>query len=258
MGGSEKKPFASSLVHDTFERPRTAAAAPGKVTLVEQLQRKMSAAPAGTERFSYSSAVQRKAAAPADASQAVHAAAERGIAGGSTALPYADQIQRAFGHHDIGNIQAHTDGAAADSAGAMGAQAFATGDHVAFAGTPDLHTAAHEAAHVVQQRGGVQLKGGVGEVGDAYERHADQVAARVVAGESAQDLLDQHAPASRGSSGGSAGGNGPVQHFKAACIDLHDLEIGSGGVALIPADVTSGRKLDVSYSKEGRLEFLCL
>jgi hypothetical protein len=144
----------------------------------------------------------------------VHAAAEHGIAGGSTALPYADQIQRAFGHHDIGNIQAHTDGAAVAAAGAMGAQAFATGDHVAFAGTPDLHTAAHEAAHVVQQRGGVQLKGGVGEVGDTYERHADQVADRVVAGESAQELLDQHAPASRGSSGGSAGGNGPVQHFK--------------------------------------------
>ncbi len=38
-----------------------------------------------------------------------------------------------------------------------------------------------------------------------------------------------------------------------ACIDLHDLEIGSGGVALIPTDVTNGRKLAVSYSKEGRL-----
>jgi len=94
----------------------------------------------------------------------------------------------------------------------MGAQAFATGNHVAFAGTPDLHTAAHEAAHVVQQRGGVQLKGGVGEVGDAYERHADQVADRVVAGENAQDLLDQHAPAGGASSSGSAGGGkGPVQ-----------------------------------------------
>jgi hypothetical protein len=51
----------------------------------------------------------------------------------------------------------------------MGAEAFATGDQVAFGAAPDLHTAAHEAAHVVQQRQGVQLKGGVGEVGDAYE-----------------------------------------------------------------------------------------
>jgi hypothetical protein len=49
----------------------------------------------------------------------------------------------------------------------MGAEAFATGNHVAFAGTPDLHTAAHEAAHVVQPRSGVQLTGGAGEVGHA-------------------------------------------------------------------------------------------
>ena len=41
--------------------------------------------------------------------------------------------------------------------------------------------------------------------------------------------------------------------WDAACIDLHDLEIGSGGVALLPTDVTNGRKLAVAYSKEGRL-----
>lgn len=58
----------------------------------------------------------------------------------------------------------------------MGAEAFATGDRVAFAGSPDLHTAAHEAAHVVQQRAGVQLKGGVGEAHDRYEQHANAVA----------------------------------------------------------------------------------
>ena len=39
------------------------------------------------------------------------------------------------------------------------------------------------------QRGGVQLKSGVGDVGDSHERNADAVADRVVAGESAADLL---------------------------------------------------------------------
>lgn len=39
----------------------------------------------------------------------------------------------------------------------------------------------------------------------------------------------------------------------AACIDLHDLELGSGGVALLPTDFTNGRKLAAVYSKEGRL-----
>jgi hypothetical protein len=39
----------------------------------------------------------------------------------------------------------------------------------------------------------------------------------------------------------------------AACIDLHDLELGAAGVALLPTDFTNGAKLAVSYSKEGRL-----
>jgi hypothetical protein len=175
--------------------------APGKRSLTEQL----SPAP-------HTAAVQQKANAPTGDTSSVHAAAEQGIAGSSTPLPFANEIQRAFGHHDISGVQAHTDGAAAAGAGAMGAQAFATGNHIAFAGTPDLRTAAHEAAHVVQQRGGVQLKGGVGAVGDTYEQHADSVADRVVAGESAQDLLDQHAPAGGGR--GSTGDGAPVQHFK--------------------------------------------
>jgi hypothetical protein len=83
----------------------------------------------------------------------------------------------------------------------MGAQAYATGNHVVLGGNADLHTAAHEAAHVVQQRSGVQLKGGVGQVGDAYEQHADAVADRVVQGKSADDLLGALAPSGRGGAG---------------------------------------------------------
>ena len=49
-------------------------------------------------------------------------------------------------------------GDAAQAAGDLGAKAFATGNKVGFADAPDLHTAAHEAAHVVQQRSGVSLK----------------------------------------------------------------------------------------------------
>jgi Domain of unknown function (DUF4157) len=72
------------------------------------------------------------------------------------------------------------------------ARAYATGDQVAFAAQPDLHTAAHEAAHVMQQRGGVQLKGGLGLEGDEHEAHADAVADRVVRGEPAADLLARY------------------------------------------------------------------
>jgi hypothetical protein len=121
----------------------------------------------------------------------VHEAAARGVATPSQALPHADRIQQLFGRHDVSSIQAHVGGEAAATAGAMGARAYATGNHVVLGQATDLHTVAHEAAHVVQQRGGVQLKGGVGQAGDSYERHADHVADAVVAGRSAEGLLDR-------------------------------------------------------------------
>lgn len=120
----------------------------------------------------------------------VHAAAAHGIQGGGGALPHAAAIQQAFGRHDVSGVQAHVGGKAAEAAASMGAEAYATGNSVAFGKSPSLHTAAHEAAHTVQQRAGVSLAGGVGKSGDAYERHADAVADRVVAGKSAEGLLD--------------------------------------------------------------------
>jgi hypothetical protein len=107
-----------------------------------------------------------------------------------------------FGHHDVSGVRAHVGGAAAQASDRIGASAYATGSSVAFRESPDLHTAAHEAAHVVQQRGGVQLRGGVGEQGDAYEQHADAVADAVVAGQPAAGLLDQMGPAGASAHGG--------------------------------------------------------
>jgi hypothetical protein len=168
--------------------PAMPAIAPGKSTLVSQVQKR-----SGSVSVEGASANQ---GTPAELGSSVHAAAEQGISGNSGPLPFAESIQPLFGGHDIGDIRAHTDASAAAGARAMGAEAFATGNHVAFGGAPDLHTAAHEAAHVVQQRAGVHLKGGVGEAGDAYERNADAVADRVVQGRSAHDLLP--APATSG------------------------------------------------------------
>src|SRR5262249_9399733 len=76
-----------------------------------------------------------------------------------------------------------------------------------FHDAPDLHTAAHEAAHIVQQRAGVHLKGGVGQSGDAYERHADEVADLVVQGKPADRALDKMA-------GGGGGGRGAGLQLK--------------------------------------------
>jgi hypothetical protein len=129
-----------------------------------------------------------------------HAIADEGVASGGGALPHADQIAASFGRHApaVHGISAHVGGKAAEATGALGAEAYANGNSVAFAKSPDLHTAAHEAAHVVQQRAGVQVAGGVGAEGDSYEAHANEVADRVVAGKSAEDVLDTMATQSGG------------------------------------------------------------
>lgn len=138
-----------------------------------------------------SSSVQMAAGGPPP--DDVHRVAASGVSGTGGDLPYMDRIQASFGGHDVSGIRAHTGGAAGEATRALGAQAYATGNDVAFGSSPSLHTAAHEAAHVVQQRGGVQLKGGVGSAGDVYERHADAVADLVVQGKSAEGLLDDYA-----------------------------------------------------------------
>ncbi|MEO8707112.1 MAG: DUF4157 domain-containing protein, partial [Kofleriaceae bacterium] len=113
--------------------------------------------------------------------------------GAGSSLPHGEAIQRSFGRHDVSGIAATVGGPAATSSAAMGASAYAVGNRVAFAESPDLRLAAHEAAHVVQQRAGVQLQSNTGVSGDRYEQHADRVADLVVRGESAERELDQHA-----------------------------------------------------------------
>ncbi|MEO8701021.1 MAG: DUF4157 domain-containing protein [Kofleriaceae bacterium] len=148
-------------------------------------------APAPTPAGTPQAPVQRKAKGEAKTKDDPSAVAARGTSGGGGQLPHLDAIQKSFGKHDVSGVSAHSDGAAEKATDELGAKAFATGDRVAFgSGSPDLHTAAHEAAHVVQQRDGVQLKGLDGGSGDAHEQHADAVADAVVSGKSAEGLLD--------------------------------------------------------------------
>jgi len=160
--------------------------------------------------------MQRKANGeqPADAPASV---ANEGVASASDRLPHHDQIQASFGKHDISHVRSKTGGDAAASSKALGASAYAVGDKVAFANSPDLHTAAHEAAHVVQQQAGVQLKGGIdGGKGDPYEQHADAVADKVVRGESAEALL-----------AGTRGGSPAVQRKSVQTDPAHDESVPS-------------------------------
>lgn len=119
--------------------------------------------------------------------------AAKGVQGQGETLPHFCRVQQAFGGHDLSRVQAHTDARAGTAASTMGAKAYAVGDKVAFGQkSPSLFTVAHEAAHVVQQRHGIQLPDGVGAAGDRYEQEADQVAIQVTQGQSAGPLLQKY------------------------------------------------------------------
>lgn len=126
---------------------------------------------------------------------------------GTRPLPFLAQIQRAFGRHDVSAIVATVGGDGAKAARELGATAYASGNRISFSHEPDLHLAAHEAAHVVQQREG-RAPAGVGAAYGAAEHQADAVANLVVAGMSAERALDG-GPPKEGASGASIQRKGP-------------------------------------------------
>src|SRR5690242_10493449 len=81
------------------------------------------------------------------------AAAEAGLSRAGQSLPHREALQRSFGpEHDLAGVSAHVGGDAAAACDAISAEAYASGDKVAFSRDPDVRLAAHEAAHVIQQR----------------------------------------------------------------------------------------------------------
>lgn len=121
----------------------------------------------------------------------IRTVARSGFRGSSGSYPFRHRIQTAFGRHDVSRVRAFNDAAARQANRRLGSLAYASREKVAFRGYPDLHTAAHEAAHIIQQRQGVRLKDGAGRKGGAYERHADAVADRVVRGKKVESLLNR-------------------------------------------------------------------
>lgn len=117
--------------------------------------------------------------------------AVEGVSGSGESLPYLAAIQKAFGPYSVADVKAHRGAEAKEASARLGANAYATGNDVALGAGDDLHTVAHEAAHVVQQQAGVHAEGRTGEEGDALEQHADRVADAVVAGRDASGILGE-------------------------------------------------------------------
>jgi hypothetical protein len=133
-------------------------------------------------------------------------------------------VQRAFGRHDVSGLRAYGGPEAQASARDRGAAAYATAQDVVLGDRADLFTVAHEAAHVVHQRGGVRLSGGVGAAGAAYEPHANEVASLVGEGKSAEAVLDRYA----GGAGGATSGTQAVQRAWIADLDAKKKQAGPG------------------------------
>jgi Domain of unknown function (DUF4157) len=148
----------------------------------------------------------RAGPAAGDTHADTHTIAAAGVAGSGAPLPYLADIKQSFGRHAgaLDSVRVHTGAEAAGAARAIGADAYASGTDIALAASPTRDLVGHEAAHVVQQNASVSLNGGIGAAGDAYEQNADAVAAAVAAGQSAEALLDQVAPAG-GAGTGAAG-----------------------------------------------------
>ena len=102
-------------------------------------------------------------------------------------LPFLGEIQQSFGRYDVSRARAITGNAGAAEGRRLGAEAFTRGLDVTFASRPSLRTAAHEAAHVIQQLSGSEQIGN--QHADADERQAETVAGRVERGHSSEDLL---------------------------------------------------------------------
>jgi hypothetical protein len=173
----------------------------------------------------------------------VHSAADLATSGPGQPLPHRAEIQRSFGRHELSDVKAHTDAAARAGVREMQAVAFTRGRHVAFADSPSLHVAAHEAAHVIQQRAGLQLRGGLGQRGDLHEQHAEAVAQRVVHRQSTESLLNAYA-----NRAGALNRNVNVQRFESEEHQhLGDAATGSRTYDLADAATHPGDRFELTH-----------
>ncbi len=125
----------------------------------------------------------------ANQAQGNAAPASNGAAGGSPlTAPVQGRLSRSLGV-DLRGVRVHSDSHAQGQAQDLSARAFTFGNHV-FLGrgesASDVGLMAHEAAHVVQQRGAPAIQRFTPGTNDTLEREAHQASAAAVRGESFQ------------------------------------------------------------------------
>lgn len=122
----------------------------------------------------------------------IHKEALGGFRGSAKPLPHLEMIQKSFGRHALSGIKTFIGGPAGNTNKRMGSTAYTTDESIAFKQWPDLRVAAHEAAHIVQQRAGVPIRDVLDNSAGRYEKEAEAVADSVVHGVSTEHLLDKY------------------------------------------------------------------
>lgn len=131
-------------------------------------------------------------------------AAAAGVRGAGGAVPYREEMEHSLGV-SLEGIRAHTESDARTAAARLGAYGYATGNHVVFGtAAPSRRLVAHEVTHVLQQRRGVHLDGGMGRPDDPYEREAERAGELVESGRSARHIGRAYAGTGPGASGPAA------------------------------------------------------
>jgi hypothetical protein len=116
--------------------------------------------------------------------------ARAGFSATPAQIPHRGRMERAFGQ-PLGDVKAHLGPEAGAASEAMGAEAYALGNEVAFRDrNPSPETVAHEVAHVVQQRRG----DGPGRTEGGLEIEAEAAAQRAVHGQAVPALGSDRAP----------------------------------------------------------------
>ena len=115
-------------------------------------------------------------------------AAAAGFSGSTIDIPHRAEMEQGFGR-SFSDVKAYAGGPASHANDALGSEAYAVGNQVAFkSASPAKEVVAHELAHTVQQSGGAGAPQTwtVGSPGDAYEHEADAAADAVLSGQTPQ------------------------------------------------------------------------
>lgn len=141
--------------------------------------------------------------------------AEEGFQGKAGPLPFQAQLERSFGV-PLGGVKAYTDENAQHTTAKLGADAYASGNRVAFGtANPTMGLVAHELTHVLQHTGKGSAKkstnGGGGGIETSGEHEAEAVESAVAAGRPASSALQGEG----GKGGKVTDDNGPGPALKA-------------------------------------------